>query len=357
VIPEQDGIFSQEIMNSYNPGSLPQHDLSVKIGCPLMLLRNVNLFEGLANGTRLKLLDVSESGKVIKVEVMTGPKAQKDSKGKYIFSLQERVFPLFKIPCSNESDKYIKMTRRQFPVRLTYCMSINKAQGQTLKKCGLYLPAPVFSHGQLYVAMSRVSSPENISVFIDTENKTHGQYKSKWYTKNVVYTQLLEKETDRFKKSPEYQGDLPVFSNEPESDSEESDPYRNFQDEHFEQDCPFEDDDFRDFEFSENEFIEEDFDMWNDENDPDMEEFDGHEFEAFDYDEQHIELDADEFHDEVFDLDYGNMIDHEQENEEDFDHDEAFDLDYGNMIDHEQENEEKQDPKFDDFEHFNEEEF
>ena len=72
-------------MNAYNPGSLPQHELKVKPGCPLMLLRNVNLFEGLANGTRLKLLSVSESGKVMKVEVMTGPKTQKDSNGKFIY--------------------------------------------------------------------------------------------------------------------------------------------------------------------------------------------------------------------------------------------------------------------------------
>ena len=219
-IPEQEGIFPEDIMNQYNPGSLPQHEIMLKPGCPLMLLRNVNLFEGLANGTRLKLLEISDSGNVMKVEVMTGPKAAKDSNGKYIFSKDERVFPLFKIPCSNENDNYIKMIRRQFPVRLTYCMSINKAQGQTLKKCGLYLPAPVFSHGQLYVAMSRVSSPENITVYIDGSKKTHGRYGSKWYTKNVVYTQLLRKETNAFQESDAYIGEVPKFVDGPESDSE-----------------------------------------------------------------------------------------------------------------------------------------
>ena len=45
-------------------------------------------------------------------------------------SLAERSFPLFhKTKCTNEKDRSIKMTREQFPVRLTYCMSINKAQG------------------------------------------------------------------------------------------------------------------------------------------------------------------------------------------------------------------------------------
>ncbi len=32
-------------------------------------------------------------------------------------------------------------------------MTINKAQGQSLEHVGVYLPAPVFAHGQLYVAL------------------------------------------------------------------------------------------------------------------------------------------------------------------------------------------------------------
>ena len=35
-------------------------------------------------------------------------------------------------------------------------MTINKALGQTLDRVGIYLPQPVFGHGQLYVARSRV---------------------------------------------------------------------------------------------------------------------------------------------------------------------------------------------------------
>ena len=42
-------------------------------------------------------------------------------------------------------------------------MAINKVQGQTLKHMGLYLPQSVFSHGHLYVALSRVGSKEQVT--------------------------------------------------------------------------------------------------------------------------------------------------------------------------------------------------
>ncbi len=37
-------------------------------------------------------------------------------------------------------------------------MTINKSQGQSLKYVGLDLRVPVFTHGQLYVALSRATS-------------------------------------------------------------------------------------------------------------------------------------------------------------------------------------------------------
>ena len=70
--------------------------------------------------------------------------------------------------------------RLQFPVRLAFAMSINKAQGQSLKVVGINLESPCFSHGQLYVACSRVGTPKNMFIFAPDGK-----------TKNIVYPKAL----------------------------------------------------------------------------------------------------------------------------------------------------------------------
>ena len=46
-------------------------------------------------------------------------------------------------------------------------MSTNKAQGQTLDFVGIYLPDHVFTHGQLYVALSRVQNSKSVAVYVN----------------------------------------------------------------------------------------------------------------------------------------------------------------------------------------------
>ena len=68
-------------------------------------------------------------------------------------------------------------------------MTINKAQGQTIPNMGLYLPKPVFAHGQLYVALSRVQSKDKIKVLV---KNGHIEEKEGVYTRNVVYKEIFD---------------------------------------------------------------------------------------------------------------------------------------------------------------------
>ncbi|GJU57873.1 ATP-dependent DNA helicase PIF1-like protein [Tanacetum coccineum] len=102
-------------------------------------------------------------------------------------------FPVFihRIPLQPPSDEdyTVPFKRVQFPIRLCFAMTINKAQGQTLDFVGVYLKEPVFSHGQLYVALSRARTAKHAKVLIrpplfDAPNIRE--------TKNIVYQEVLQ---------------------------------------------------------------------------------------------------------------------------------------------------------------------
>ena len=116
--------------------------LELKECAPIMFLRNLDPSSGLCNGTRMICRGFSQN--VLHAEISTGHSATK-----HVFLPRIQLSP-------PENEGYpFKFIRKQFPIRLCFAMTINKAQGQTIHNVGLYLPQHVFSHGQLYMALSR----------------------------------------------------------------------------------------------------------------------------------------------------------------------------------------------------------
>ncbi|KAK1393273.1 ATP-dependent DNA helicase [Heracleum sosnowskyi] len=88
--------------------------------------------------------------------------------------------------CPTETRLPFKLCRKQMPLQICYAMTINKAQGQSLQTVGLFLPKSVFTHGQLYVAVSRVTSPQGLKFFIADLMGTPTNI-----TQNVVYKEVF----------------------------------------------------------------------------------------------------------------------------------------------------------------------
>lgn len=82
------------------------------------------------------------------------------------------------------------LRRRQYPVHPAFALTINKSQGQTFKRVAIFLPSPMFAHGQLYVALSRVGDPTKITVML-THPPLHGLPPPARSTRNVVYKDVF----------------------------------------------------------------------------------------------------------------------------------------------------------------------
>ena len=169
-------MYPVEYLNTIDHSSLPPHRLILKVGCPIMMLRNVNPDEGLCNGTRLICTELHRYN--IRARIITGPKSG-------------NIVNIPRITLKTDRQQInVEFTRVQFPIRLAFATTINKSQGQTLDKVGVYLPQPVFGHGQLYVAMSRAKRSEDVTIVVDAERSTFPGEPG-LYTANVVYREVL----------------------------------------------------------------------------------------------------------------------------------------------------------------------
>lgn len=171
-----DQILTLEFLNTVKSSGLPNHELNLKVGVPIMLLRNIDQPLRLCNGTRLIITQMRNF--VLEAKIIS-----RNSIGQNVYIPRLSLSP-------SPSDTKLPFTfqRKQFPIMVSFTMTINKSQGQSLKNVGIYLPKPIFSHGQLYVALSRVTSRDDGLKMLICDDEGHVSNK----TNNVVYKEVFQ---------------------------------------------------------------------------------------------------------------------------------------------------------------------
>jgi ATP-dependent DNA helicase PIF1 len=150
------------------PGSLPEHELEVVNGMPVMLMRNLDPKRYHCNGIRYIAKQLLTHN--ILLESITGPSIG-------------TIYLLPRITLSPENNRGLPfdLKRRQFPIVASWAISIHKSQGQTFPIAAVNLfDGEVFAHGQAYVAYSRGVDPDQIKIGSTNETML-----------NVVYPEAL----------------------------------------------------------------------------------------------------------------------------------------------------------------------
>ncbi|KAL7593839.1 hypothetical protein Lser_V15G33100 [Lactuca serriola] len=165
-------LYPPEYLDMLNFNGIPPHQLELKINAPIILMCNISPTSGLCNGTRFIITHLLS--RVIEAQIMTRT------------TIGHRVYiPRISLT-HTDNELLFTFKRKQFPIKLFYAMTINKSQGQSLKKIGIYLPQPIFGHGQLYVALSRATSPQSLKVLTIPQPNEPANL-----TRNIVYSDFL----------------------------------------------------------------------------------------------------------------------------------------------------------------------
>jgi ATP-dependent DNA helicase PIF1 len=185
-------VLPPEYLHSLVITGIPLHRTELKIGCPIILLRNLQPSIGLCNGTRL--IVTATRPHVIRATIITG-----QHHGVEVF------LPRISLDSPNTLSLPFTLRRHQFPVHLGFSMTINKAQGQSIPRVGINLLNPVFSHGQLYVALSRSTQYQHIRILLPirpphsalsngeapSSSNTRSPNLSDARTVNIVYSEVI----------------------------------------------------------------------------------------------------------------------------------------------------------------------
>ena len=170
ILPTPDAIL--DYVSKVRPHGMPDYTLLIKLGGVYRLLRNFSIDRGLVKNTRVVVTGIGQ--KLITVHILR-------SISNISFSDTEDIL-LPRITFKETLPSGHTLLRKQFPLAPAYASTFHSCQGLTLDCVGIDLTQPVFTHGQLYTALSRVRHRNSLIVLLPEGHET---------TTNITYHEIL----------------------------------------------------------------------------------------------------------------------------------------------------------------------
>jgi hypothetical protein len=143
-------IFSPENLRDINPAKLPRHELRLVMGMPVMCMKNLDVPNGICNGSIMIVEKLDPDIVWCRINTRYGQRLHPFAPTKFVYKRGG-----------------FRFTRTQLPLRVAFCATINRAQGGTYDKVGYYAMHPIWAHGQLYTAITRVTSAVGLAILCD----------------------------------------------------------------------------------------------------------------------------------------------------------------------------------------------
>jgi hypothetical protein len=182
-VPLQYSVFTDEYLATVQPSGVPPHQLTLKPGAIAVLISNLAPDDGLTNGTKL-IIDRIVS------PVLLAVRARCPSTGAFTSHLIPRLRFKFNLHRTRTA-----VVRTQFPLLPAFAITCNRAQCQTLDFVGFDATVPVFSHGSLFVALSRARRAADVALFVGSDGRACDRDENgveHAVAINVVFPSLIE---------------------------------------------------------------------------------------------------------------------------------------------------------------------
>lgn len=169
-LPNPDAVL--DYVRYQRPNGIPDYSLTVKVGGVYRLLRNFSIDLGLVKNVRVVVVGLGS--KLVTIRILQH--SQTSGAGTSDILLPRITF-------KEKLRSGHTLCRRQFPLAPAYASTFHSCQGLTLDRVGIDLTQDVFTHGQLYTALSRIRNRSDAIVRFSTPDQST--------TTNVTYKELL----------------------------------------------------------------------------------------------------------------------------------------------------------------------